>query len=223
MGRSVGEQPMRILVLGATGGTGRAFVAQALAAGHAVTALVRNPAKLAPAPGLGIVAGDATDVALLGRIAPGHDAHLVSLGERPHPLAFLPGPQRRRSTQVCSRGTEALLQAIGGQGRIGVVGAYGVGATRAQAPWYFRLYFDLFLPALFADKERQEAALAASQADYVIAKPVGLTDGPATGDCLLSPEGRIRKATVSRADVAAFLLAELTQPTHHRACVAISG
>ncbi|MGY6411374.1 MAG: NAD(P)-dependent oxidoreductase [Alkalilacustris sp.] len=214
---------MRILVLGATGGTGRAFVTQALAAGHGVTALVRDAAKMPPAPGLEVVVGDATDAALLSRIVPGHDAFLVSLGERPHPLAFLPGPQRWRSTEVCSRGTAALLKALGGKGRIGVVSAYGVGATRSRAPWYFRLYFDLFLSALFADKERQEAALAASEADYVIAQPVGLTDGAATGRCLISPEGDIRKATVTRADVAAFLLRELTQPTLHRACVAVSG
>ncbi len=214
---------MRILVLGATGGTGRAFTEAALTAGHTVTALVRDPSKLAPAQGLKVVAGNATDAELLARIAPGHDGYLVALGERPHPLAFLPGPQRRRSTEVCSRGTAALLQALDGRGRIGVVSAYGVGPSRATAPWYFRLYFDLFLPALFADKERQEAALGASQADYVIAQPVGLTDGPATGTYLASPEGRIRKATVARADVAAFLLAELERPSHHRASVAISG
>ena len=214
---------MRIFVMGATGGTGRAFTAAALAAGHSVTALVRDPAKLAPADGLEIVQGDATDTALLSRVAPGHDAHIIALGEYPHPLTFLPGPQRRRSTRVCSRGTEALLAALGGQGRIGVVSAYGVGATRASAPWYFRLYFWLFLPALFADKERQEAMLAASAADYVIAQPVGLTDRPARGDILASPEGAIRSATVPRADVAAFLLSEMAAPRHHRASVALSG
>lgn len=214
---------MRILVLGGTGGTGRAFVAAALAAGHAVTAVVRDPARLAERPGLTVVAGDATDAALLARVAPGHDAHVVVLGEWPHPLVFLPGPQRRRSTEVCSRGTAALLAALQGRGRVVVVSAYGVGATRRLAPWYFRIYFFLMLPALFADKERQEAALAASEADYVIAQPVGLTDAPASGAILASPEGRIRRATVSRADVAAFLLQEVEAPQHHRASVALSG
>ena len=214
---------MRILVLGATGGTGRAFVAAALAAGHEVTALVRAAGRLPAASGLQEVTGDAADAALLARIAPGHDAHLVTLGERPHPLAFLPGPQRRRSTGICSRGTAALLGALDGRGRIAVVSAYGVGPSRQQAPWYFRLYFDLFLPALFADKERQEAALRASDADYLIAQPVGLTDAAATGDPRISPEGAIRKATVSRADLAAFVLGELERPTLHRATVAVSG
>ena len=214
---------MRFLVLGATGGTGRAFTAAALAAGHHVTALVRDPAKLPAAERLKIVPGDATDAELLTRIAPGHDGHVVALGEYPHPLAFLPGPQRHRSTAVCSRGTEALLTALGGQGRIAVVSAFGVGATRDLAPWYFRLYFWLFLTALFADKERQEALLAAGNADYIIAQPVGLTDRAATGDILASAEGRIRSATVTRADVAAFLLAELERPAYRRASVALSG
>ena len=214
---------MRIFVLGATGGTGRQVTAAALAAGHSVTALVRDPARLAPADRLEIVEGDATDAATVASVAPGHDAHVIALGEYPHPLSFLPGPQRHRCREVCSRGTETLLAALGGQGRIGVVSAYGVGATRTLAPWYFRLYFWLTMPALFADKERQEAMLAASGADYVIAQPVGLTDKPASGDILASPEGAIRSATVSRADVAAFLLAEMAAPSHHRASVALSG
>ncbi len=214
---------MRFFVLGATGGTGRAFTHQALAAGHQVTALVRDPDRLRPAAGLTILTGDATDAARLAETAPRHDGYLIALGEYPHPLSFLPGPQRHRSTEVCSRGTAALLTALQGRGRIGVVSAYGVGATRATAPWYFRLYFWLVMPALFADKERQEASLAASAADYVIAQPVGLTDKPATGTALASPEGRIRRSTVSRADVAAFLLAELATPTLHRQSVAISG
>jgi uncharacterized protein YbjT (DUF2867 family) len=218
---------MRILVLGATGGTGRAVVAAALAAGHGVTAVARTAARLealAPgAEGLTRVAGDATDPALMARLAPGHDAHVIALGEYPHPLVFLPGPQRRSSRAICSRGTAALLAALPPRARVLAVTAYGVGATRATAPWYFRLYFWLFLPALFADKERQEAALAASAADYLIAQPVGLTDKPATGRMLASPEGAIRGATVSRADVAAFLLAEIERPGHHRAAVALSG
>ena len=214
---------MRFFVLGATGGTGRAFVTQALSAGHRVTALVRDAAKLPPAAGLTPVTGDATDAARLVEVAPRHDGYVVALGEYPHPLAFLPGPQRHRSTEVCSRGTAALLTALQGRGRIAVVSAYGVGATRTTAPWHFRLYFNLFLPALFADKERQEAALRASAADYVIAQPVGLTNRPATGQALASAEGKIRRATISRADVAAFLLAELTEPRHHRASVALSG
>jgi uncharacterized protein YbjT (DUF2867 family) len=218
---------MRILVLGATGGTGRAVVAAALAAGHAVTAVARDGARLGAlvpgTAGLERVAGDATDRALMARIAPGHDAFVIALGEYPHPLVFLPGPQRRRSRQVCSRGTEALLAALPPGARVLAVSAYGVGATRDTAPWYFRLYFWLMLPALFADKERQEAALAASAVDYLIAQPVGLTDRPATGRMLASAEGAIRGATVSRADVAAFLVAEIERPTHRRASVALSG
>lgn len=218
---------MRILVLGATGGTGRAFTAAALAAGHHLSAVARRSEgleSLAPHTGqLETIAGDATDPELIARIAPGHDAYVVALGEYPHPLAFLPGPQRRRCDAVCSRGTEALLATLPQGARVAVVSAYGVGATRESAPWYFRMYFNLFLSALFADKEKQEAALAASSADYIIAQPVGLTDRRSTGQALASAEGCIRKATISRADVAAFLLDEIERPHHHRASVALSG
>jgi len=214
---------MRILLLGATRGTGRAFAEAALAAGHRVTAVVRPSSRQPPPAGVEAVPGDATDPALLARLAPGHDAFVVALGEYPHPLVFLPGPQRHRSQQVCSRGTAALLPALPEGARVAVVSAFGVGATRSAAPWYFRLYFWLFLPALFADKERQEAMLRASGADWLIVQPVGLTDRPATGDMLASAEGRIRRAMVPRADVARFILAELERPTHHRASVSVSG
>lgn len=214
---------MRILLLGATRGTGRAVAEAAVAAGHTVTAVVRPSSRQAPPAGVEVVSGDATDAALLARIVPGHDAFVVALGEYPHPLVFLPGPQRRRCEAVCSRGTEALLAALPEGARVAVVSAYGVGPTRESAPWYFRFYFWAFLPALFADKEVQEAALRASTADYLIVQPVGLTDRPASGAMLASAEGRIKGATVSRADVAAFILAELEAPGHHRASVAVSG
>lgn len=222
---------MRILVLGATGGCGRAVVAAALRAGHHVTALARGAPALealretqrASAGQLETVAGDATGPDLLARVAPGHDAYVIALGEYPHPLVFLPGPQRRHSRQVCSRGTEALLATLQPDARVLAISAYGVGATRESAPWYFRLYFWLMLPAIYADKERQEAALARSGADYLIAQPVGLTDRPSSGRMLASAEGEILGATVSRADVAAFLLAEIERPTRHRTSVALSG
>lgn len=214
---------MRLLVLGATGGTGRAVVDRALDAGWDVTAFVRDPARIAPAPGLAVVTGDATRAEDVARALPGHDAVVISLGERPGAFDFLPG--RGASSGVCQIGTRNVLDALPTDAppRLVVVSAFGVGATRETAPWYVRLYLRLFMKALMDDKERQETLLKAADVDFVIVQPVALTDAPATGDWLASPDGGIRRQQVSRGDLAAFILSELREPRRHRATVAFSG
>lgn len=217
---------MRILVFGATGGTGRAVVDAALQAGHHVTAFVRRPGALAEAAGLTTVAGDARDAAAVARIVPGHDAIVITLGN-PAQTA-LPGllkPADAPACDVCAVGTRHILEAIpaGASPRIAVVSAFGVGETRDRAPWFYRLFFALFLRAQFADKEVQERLLRASGADFVLLHPVGLGDGPATGDCFVSDSARIRGHRVNRADLAAVILDELVAWRHPRATLAVSG
>ena len=216
---------MNILVFGATGGTGRAVIARALADGHRVTAFVRDPARMDPAPGLQVVTGDAARADDVARAVPGHDAVVIALGDRPGAFDWLPGRRATASSGVCAAATRHILAAIppGTRPRLVIVSAFGVGDTRDAAPWYYRLYLRLFLGPLMADKERQEAALKASDADFVIVQPVGLTDAAATGDWLASPEGAIRSQLVSRGDVAAFILATLADGGHSRATIAFSG
>src|SRR4029077_8560500 len=72
---------MNIVVLGATGGTGRLVVEQALAAGHTVTALVRSPEKVAARnPNLDVVAGQATGPSAVARVLDGADALISTRG-----------------------------------------------------------------------------------------------------------------------------------------------
>ena len=217
---------MRILVFGAAGGSVRAIVAQALADGHQVTAFVRNRAQLAEAPGLNIVEGDATkpgDVA--GAIRPGHDAIVVALGERPKPLDWVPGLRRAPPSRVCEIGTRNILAALpeAARTRLIVISAYGVGDTRALAPWYYRWYLRLFLGALMEDKERQEARLKASALAVLLLQPVALTDAPAAGTWLADSDGSIRRHQVSRQDLARFIAAELRAQWHLRGTIAFSG
>lgn len=216
---------MNILVIGATGGSGRAIVARALAEGHEVTAFVRDPARMDTAPRLTIVTGDATDADDMARAAPGHDAIVVSLGERPGPLDWLPGRRGSASSGVCETGTRNILAALPSDAppRVVIVSAFGVGDTRETAPWSIRFFLWLFLKDLMADKERQEAALKSSDVDFLIVQPVALTDGPATGDWFASPEGALRRQQVSREDLAAFIVAELREGRYHRTTVAFSG
>lgn len=73
---------MRLLILGATGRLGGHFLAEAVARGHAVTAFVRSPEKLAPHPLVTAVAGNVRDAEALSAVMPGHDAVLSALGAK---------------------------------------------------------------------------------------------------------------------------------------------
>ena len=216
---------MRILVFGATGGAGRAIVARLMKAGHAVTASVRDPSRLDLAPRPSVVTGDAMNAQDVAGAVPGHDAIVVSLGDRPEPLEWLPGKRRTRPAQVCETGTRNIVAALDPETppRIVVVSAYGVGDTRDTAPWVIRVYLRLAMAELMADKARQEALLKATDLDVVLVQPVALTDGPATGAWFASAEGGIRKQQVSRGDLAAFIAGEIDTPRHSRATVALSG
>ena len=217
---------MNILVFGAAGGSGRAITARALAAGHDVTGFVRDAAQLDAAPGLTIVTGDATNPEDMARaVAPGHDAIILALGERPGAVDWLPGLRHRQSRGLCETATRHILAALPDDAptRLVVITAYGVGDTRILAPWYFRWYLRLFLGPLMDDKQRQEALLKASAHDVLLVQPVGLTDAPASGNCLASAEGAIRSQQVSRNDLARFIVDELQARRHLRATVAFSG
>jgi uncharacterized protein YbjT (DUF2867 family) len=216
---------MKVLVFGATGGSGRAIVSHLLDEGHDVTAFVRNPDGMGTAPRLTIAEGDATDADDVAGVLPRHEAIVISLGQRPEPFEWLPGKRRSVPARVCEAGTRNIIDATpaGARPRLLVVSAYGVGATRETAPWYIRLYLRLFMGELMADKERQEALIKATDLDYVLVQPVALTEGPATGHWLADPEGRIRKQQVSRADLAEFIVTELGERRHRRQTLAFSG
>ena len=216
---------MNIIVFGPTGGTGRAVIAKLLADGHMATAFARDPSKLSPAPGLTIVKGDAMDPADVKRALPGHDAVVISLGNPQLPLAISLGARRKTPAKICEMGTRNIVAALGPGSpvRVLAVTAYGVGDTRDKMSITFKILYQLFMRELIADKERQEAVLKASDLDYVLVQPVGLTDAPATGDWVASARGETRKMRISRKDVAAFIAEDIANPLYHRQTVALSG
>ncbi|MBY8885987.1 SDR family oxidoreductase [Streptomyces sp. PTM05] len=198
---------MRLLVLGATGPTGRRIVDQALAAGDRVTAFVRDPARL-PATGhadaLTVHRGDATRRADVAAAAEGVDAVLVALGS---------GNSVR--SDIASRSTAALIPALGDAGvdRVVMLSAYGVGETAKDAGLVMRAAYRIAMRSLFDDKAKADAALRASPLAWTLVYPVTLTNGPLTGRYRVAP--RLRGGGVpriSRADVADFMLAEARHP-----------
>lgn len=216
---------MRIVVFGATGGTGRAVVHALLANGHEVTAFVRDPAALAPLPGLHIVSGDAMHPDDVARAVAGQEAVVVSLGIPQRRAGLVPSATRDGPPYVCEAGTSNVIAAMQAAGvlRLVCVTSFGVGDTRAAAPLLFRVVFRLFMREVMADKERQERLVKASGLDWTLVQPVGLTDRPAAGHWMASTAGKIGRSMVSRADVGAFIAAEVVQRRHVRETVAFSG
>ncbi len=207
------KNPMRLLILGATGGTGRAVVEQACARGHQVTALVRSPQKLgALSDGVTVRRGDPLSVTELRAVLPDHDAVITALGP--------PGPGR---TTVLRESGRSIVEAMnaGGPRRLLVV---SVAVLFHDAGLVTALFRHTLLRNIVADAAEMERSVMSSGLDWTIARPPRLTNGPLTRLYRVAddhmPPGRM---WVSRADVAHFLLDELEEGRHVHAIVGLAG
>ena len=224
------SESLKVLVVGATGGTGRAAVARLVAEGHTVTAFSRSASRLAnEIDGLVAVDGDVTDPSAVDRAVAGQDVVIVTLGIAENPLRVrLLGPART-ARDVRSRGTRNVIAAMHRQGvtRLIVQSSYGVGETRARLGLADRLFFDLVLAPQIKDTEAQERAVRSSGLDWVLAQPVHLNDGDDADDAASEPfvstRGETRRMKVARASVARFLATAARTPDYVGATVAVSG
>ncbi|CAM3684364.1 NAD(P)-dependent oxidoreductase [Isoptericola cucumis] len=198
---------MHLAVSGASGATGRLVVEQALAAGHRVTALVREPRRYHAPAGVDVVAAEVVADPDL-ELPPGVDAVVSTLGKR---TAKDPVP-------VCADGTAHLLAAMRRHDvrRIVTVSASPVLRTGHGEPWWFRRavrpYVHRVGRGIYADLEAMEATLrAASPAvRWTVLRPGYLTDRPATGYRLVPEANAV--GSVQRADLAAALLQVVADP-----------
>ena len=208
-----GPTPASILIVGASGGTGRELVTQALDRGYRVTALARDlPSIQTKHERLRVVQGDVLDYPSLESAVKGHDAVVCALGHK----------QYFRPTRILSQGTINLLRAMNGQGvrRLVCETALGIGSSAGRMGLYYTFFvLPIILPFYFWDKTRQEQAIAASLADWVIVRPGALTNGPRRrryrhGANIGSFLTTVR---ISRADVADFMLNQLTDNAYLKA------
>lgn len=195
---------MNILVIGATGGTGRAVCDALLERGHRVTALARRATSLAPRAGLERFDGDATDRATLDRVVPGHDGIVVTLGIAEPAMRVRLRGAKGTPGDVRSRGTALAVAAARRAGirRVVVQSSYGVGPTKALLRPIDRAFFALLVKPQIADTEIQEGIIRRSELDWTIVQPVHLTDD-ASDDRFISTDGRTRRPKVARRGVAA--------------------
>jgi putative NADH-flavin reductase len=203
---------MRLLVLGATGRTGAELLVQALTQGHQVTALARDLGRLSVQDErVHAIAGSATDRAVIHAALEGQDAVLCALGPR-SPTALL-------SFDLMRATVEALIPSMQAQrvDRIVMLSALGAGQSAAHAPALFRLMFRTLFRQVGNDKAIAEAMLEESELDWTIVYPPSLTNGARTGNYRHGPALEVhRMPRISRADVAQFMLAQLTDHNYSR-------
>ncbi|MFC9947289.1 NAD(P)-dependent oxidoreductase [Streptomyces pratensis] len=209
----------RLTVFGATGGVGREIVRQAQAAGHEVTAVVRDPARLPE--GLHGTALHAVvplgDAGAVRKAVAGRDAVLSGLGAR-----------GRKAGDVAERLTVQVLEAMEAEEvrRLLVVSAAPVGPEPADDPLLdraVRKVIGVVLKDVYADLTRMEAALAASAADWTSVRPPKLTNGPLTGSYRTVVGGTPRSGrSLARADVAHAMLTLVDEPAAVRQGVGVA-
>lgn len=209
---------MNIAVFGATGLTGALVVERALAAGHRVTALVRNPANVGRVhERLTVLGGSPTASADVEACVRGADVVIHCLG--------VGGRGDGKPTTLVSDSVKATLLAMEKHGVPRIVCMSNVG-TGGSGPWLVnRVVVPLFLrwlQPIIDDKERMERALRASSLEWIAVRLVGIADGPVR-PIRTSRDGKGLGLWITAASTAEFLLARATGPDFLRQTPSISN
>jgi putative NADH-flavin reductase len=223
---------MKLVVFGASGRIGTELVRQGVAAGHAVTAVVREGSSLQVAlPELRLVAAragvtgglvdvvtaDVMDPAAIAPVLAGHDAVLSALGPRPSGVS-----------SVLTDSAQSILEAMGESGvrRFLVVSVAGIHSTGDDpfTKYVVKPILQRILRESFADARRMEELVGASELDWTIVCPPRLTNGAAKGTFRSNTDGTVRGGfSMTRADVAAYLLNAVDDADLIRKTVVISN
>ena len=216
---------MKILLLGATGRTGRHLLAQALQAGYEVNVLVRSRAAVSSQSDKLTIFESATfDKPSLEQAMTGCGAVLSALNisrTSDFPWAALRTPKTFLSDTLLI--VNAVAQKTGVK-RIILITAWGVHETKADIPGWFRWLIDTSnIGVAYRDHERQETFLQTTQLDYTIVRPVGLTNFTADKPIRVTINNEPKPSlTISRRNVAKFMLTALADGLHHQQIVTIS-
>jgi putative NADH-flavin reductase len=211
---------MKLTVFGATGGTGKEVVRQALDAGHQVAAVVRDPARLPIShSALEVVTADVTDPESLRPALAGREAVISALG-----------PRGKKEVGIASRALRSIVRAMEANDvrRLVVISAVPVGPVPEGEMF---LYRSVALPLLrrilrdvYADLAAMEEEVRRSAVEWTIVRPPRLTDKPLTGSYRRVVGGNVpRGYTISRADVAHAMLAVLDDPATVKQAVGVAN
>ncbi|ALG68289.1 NAD(P)-dependent oxidoreductase [Beggiatoa leptomitoformis] len=209
---------MNIVIFGASGGTGRCLVAQAVTAGHHVTVLQHHAKIHKSNSNIRILEGDVLNYFDVENAVRGQDAVLCTLGTK-----------NIKGTSVLSRGTHNICAAMKrfALSRLICESSLGVGDSLPQTGFFFRnLILPLFIRHAYADKVLQEQEIKDSGLKkWVIIRPARLTNGKQTGQYHIgfSEDKNFSGKAIARADVAAFMLQQLKEDTYIQKVIGLSA
>ena len=198
---------MKLLIFGSTGSIGRLLIKQALEQGHTVTAFTRDATKVdIKHNNLQVAQGDVMDPASVERAVQGHEALLCSIGAG-------------RKGTVRSEGTRNIIRAMekADVRRLICQTTLGVGDSQGNLNFFWKyIMFGFFLRSMFADHILQENYVKQSHLDWIIVRAGAFTDGNRTGEYQhgFPDTDQTTKLKISRADVADFILKQLTDDTY---------
>jgi len=200
-----------VLIIGASRGIGLETVKATLQAGHSARALARSARRIAvDHPQLEKVVGDALEMDTVKRALTGVDVVIQSLGVAAGPEIIL------TPTRVFSTATRVLVTAMEEAQikRLICVTGFGAGNSRGHGVLLYRAAFHLLLGRVYDDKDVQERMVRRTKLDWVIVRPVILTNGPKTNSyrAVIDPRGWTC-GFISRADVADFLIKQIDDNT----------
>ena len=202
-----------IAVFGATGKTGQHVWRQALQQGHEVTVFVRSVTKIESVESnLHIVQGDVFDADAVARTVANHNAAIICLGST-----------NLRDKTTLTIGTKNVIDGMvrHNVGRLVILSAAGVAESWAQISWLSRILFKTMLRNLFADHHTQEALVKESPLDWTIVRAAVLKDEPASKDYTAS--NTVKVGYINRADVADFLVNQVTDTTYIKQAISITS
>jgi putative NADH-flavin reductase len=206
---------MKLIVLGATGGTGVEIVSQALERGHSVTALVRSPERLKKfSDRIGVICGDVLQEAELARAIRGHDAILSGFGPRT--------PVAKADANLLERFAVTLTAAMRNAGVQRVVVESTAFLFKDSIIPPTELVGRLFFSGIVADATAMEKIIAGSKLDWTLVRPPRLTDKPRAARYRVM-EGHLPRFgfSISRADVADFMVGSAEKGTFIKKVVGV--
>ena len=198
---------MKILILGSTGRTGQQLVTQSLKQNYEVTAVARDPSMLKlNHERLTVVKGSVLEKDVLENALDGKDAVLSALGVG----------KSLKSKDLIFNAVRTIIPAMNEKNvkRLVFLSAFGVGETFKQADFIQRIIFKVFLRNIYADKSKADDQIRRSTLEWTLVYPVLITDTPGTGKYKVGEKLEMKgMPTISRADVAEFMLRQLNDNT----------
>ena len=213
---------MKIVVFGATGIVGKAVVDEALRKGHEVTVLTRDARKVTTRhEHLHIVEGNVSDKNVVRTVLKGQEAVVQTLG--------IGGKGDGKPTNVVSEANKIIMTEMEQMNikRLIAISVIGAGNSLTFLPWIYRkLVLPLFMKwfqAIIDDKNRMEPMIKKSGLDWTIVRCTTIKERPATGKINATLDGKGLKFSISAADMAVFIVNQLTDSSFLRQAPTISN